>query len=474
MGNAGATSAIAEFACSVTIDALPESVITKTKQLVLDCLGNQIGAFDEEPARMLHDVLDVRSARGKSTVVGYGNCTTPLLAGCLNGMLAHLLDMDDAHRDALTKTGSAVTPAAMAVAEARGCGGDRVIEAVVAGYEVMIRLGLAVNPGHRSRGFHSTATLGAFGAAAAAGRLLDLPRERMIDALGIAATQAAGLTAFINNESMIKPFNVAKSVHNGILAALLAEKGFRGPPAVIEGQEGFIQAYTDRADPAEIGSGIGERFRLLESGFKPHAACRYAHGPIDAAIGLMKKYEFPVDEIDRIDVYLSELANRQSNFYEPKSIASAQGSTPFAIAVGLVSGANSLTVSCIKSAFREERVWGLHRRIRLHVDGEMDYMGRGCRLQVHLRDGRCLEERVDLPRGEPENPMPDREIEQKFMRQASATIGERRAAMIRDMIGRLETVPAVSSIMELTAARNTPGRRRSSGRKAAKRVQDTA
>ena len=419
---------------------------------MLDCLGNQIGAYGEASARMLYEALDVDAVPGKSTVVGYGTRTTALLAGCMNAMLAHSRDMDDAHRDALTKTGSAITPAVLAVAEARRCDGTEVVEAVVAGYETMIRIGLAVNPGHRSRGFHSTATLGAFGAAAAAGRLMGLSRERMIDALGIAGTQSAGLAAFINNESMIKPFNVAKGVHSGILAAMLAEKGFRGPPAVIEGAEGFIQAYTARANIESLVGGLGERYRLLESGFKPHAACRYAHGPIDAVIASMRASGFAIDAIEHIDVYLSELANRQSNFHDPRSIASAQGSTPFAIAAALVTGAGSLSVSCIESAFNDERAWALHRRIKLHVDPQMDYMGRGCRIDVNLSDGRHLESSVELPRGEPENPMSHQDIEDKFMQQTSAVIGER-AAEVRDRVGRLDSLPDVSELMALTSAR---------------------
>ena len=452
MSQAGVTALLAAFASNVNYRDLPADVVAKTRQLVLDCLGNQIGAYGEASVQILHDVLGVSAAGGGSTVVGYGSRTTPLLAGCMNGMLAHLLDMDDAHRDALTKTGSAITPAAMAVAEARGCGGERIIEAVVAGYEIMIGLGLAVNPSHRSRGFHSTATLGAFGAAAAAGRILGLSPERMVDAFGIAATQAAGLTAFINNEAMTKPFNVAKAVHNGILAALLAEQDFRGPPAVIERQEGFVLAYTDDADLGKVASEIGTRFRLLESGFKPHAACRYAHGPIDAAIALMAQHGFAADAIERMDVHLSALASRQSNFHEPKSIASAQGSTPFAIAASLVSPADALTVSHIRSAFQDEKAWGLHRRVRLLTDQSMDYMGRGCRVELYLRDGRRLEKSVELPRGEPENPLSDEEIAAKFMSQASGILGERKAAAIRDSVNRLESLQAASDLMELTIA----------------------
>ena len=447
----GATAALAEFASRVTLRALPPEVVAKTKQLVLDCLGNQIGAYGEKPAQMLYDVLEAGSVGGPSTVVGYGTRTSALLAACMNGMLAHLRDMDDAHRDALTKTGSAITPAALAVAEARGLDGAAVIEAVVAGYETMIRLGLAVNPGHRSRGFHSTATLGAFGAATAAGRLVGLSTERMIDALGIAGTQSAGLAAFINNESMIKPFNVAKGVHSGVLAALLAEKGFRGPPAVIEAAEGFVSGYTAEADLDAITSGLGDRYRLLESGFKPHAACRYAHGPLDAAIGLMGEHRFAADDIEKLDVHVSELAVRQSDFHEPRSVASAQGSTPFVIATALVSRADSLGVEHVKQAFEDERVRALHRRIRMHADPKMPYAGRGCRIELALRDGRAFDASVALPRGEPENPMSDRDLEQKFTMQAARVVGEDKAAALRGITSRLETLGTVSELMALTA-----------------------
>lgn len=450
--NEGIAAQLARFACSVRYEALPSAVALKTKQLLLDCLGNQIGAHGEEPARMLYRVLGVAETQGPSTVVGFGTLTSPLLAGCMNGMLAHLLDMDDAHRDSLTKTGSAITPAVLAVAESRHCNGKQVLEAAVAGYEVMIRLGLAVNPAHRARGFHSTATLGAFGAAVAAGRLLDLAPERMVDALGIAGTQSAGLAAFIDNTSMTKPFNVAKGVHSGILAALLAEQGFRGPPDVFEGAEGFVNAYAGSADLEKIRYGLGTRFRLLESGFKPHAACRYAHGPIDAAARLMREHEFRADDVETVHVHLSELANRQSNFYEPGSVASAQGSTPFVIAASIALGTEALAVSDVKKAYADERVWCLHRRVKLHVDAAMDYMGRGCRLVVRLKDGRALEDRVELPRGEPENPMSERQIENKFMRQASAALGDERAAAIRDSMARLEELRSVRPVMSLASA----------------------
>lgn len=452
MAAASLTQALAAYASGVRYENLPAVVPHKIRQLLLDCIGNQIGAYGEEPAHLLYKALGVADTSGPSTVVGYGSGTTPLLAGCMNGMLAHLIDMDDAHRDSLTKTGSAITPAVFALAQARRSNGKQVIEAAVAGYETMIRLGLALNPAHRARGFHSTATLGAFGAAAATGRLLGLSAERMMDALGVAGTQAAGLAAFIGNASMTKPFNVAKGVHSGMLAAVLADEGFRGPPDVLEGAEGFIHAYAGEAHLEKARAGLGTQYRLLESGFKPHAACRYAHAPIDAAVRLMREHAFRADAIEAVDVHLSALARRQSNFHEPGSVASAQGSTPFVIAAALALAVDSLAVDDVKRAYADPAVWALHRRVKLHADPAMDYMGRGCRLVVQLRDGRRYEEGVALPRGEPEQPMSDAEIERKFMRQAQARLGEGSAGAIRDAMTRLDALDSVDPIMSLTAS----------------------
>jgi 2-methylcitrate dehydratase PrpD len=308
-----------------------------------------------------------------------------------------------------------------------------------------------VNPGHRSRGFHSTATLGVFGAAVAAGCLLRLDESAMVDALGIAATQSAGLTAFINNVSMTKPFNVAKAVHGGILAARLARSGFRGPPDALEGAEGHFRAYTDRCDPSVATEGLGARYRLLESGFKPHAACRYAHAPIDAAVALAREHLFTAAEVVSVDVHLSELASRQSNFREPRSVASAQGSTPFVIAASLVAGTLALTVDDVKRAMAGEAAYSLHRRIRLQVDPGMPYMGRGARVVIRLRDGREFSRSVELPRGEPEHPMSDAEIEDKFMRQAQPVAGAAQARAIREHVAGLEELASASLLMRLCA-----------------------
>lgn len=445
------TNQIAEFAAKLRISDLPDEVIKKSKQLLLDCLGNQIGAYGELAPQIVYDALEIGEQSGPSTVVGWGTKVPATSAALMNGMLAHTLDMDDAHRDSLTKTGSAITPAALAVAEKVGASGGELLAAVVAGYEVMIRLGLAVNPSHRKRGFHSTATLGAFGAAAAAGRLLQLSTERMASALGVAGTQSSGLVAFINNPSMIKAFNVGHGVQSGVVAAILASKGFVGPSNIFEHAEGFLNAYTDSVEVVSLTKELGHHFHILESGFKPHAACRYAHGPIDAALAMMKSHAFTATDLDCIDVFVSELAYRQSNFYEPKNVTSAQGSAPFSIAAGIVRKAKSLTVRDVKAAFESPVTWELHRRIQMHVDSKMSYMGRGCRMIVRLKSAVQYESIIDLPRGEPENPMTTEEVSEKFTSQAQPIVGAIQAEIIKSIVERIDASKSVSDLMKETS-----------------------
>lgn len=448
----GVTRKLASFAADIQFATLPAAVVSKCKLLILDCLGNQIGAYGKTAPKIVYESAASLSESGSSTIVGWGTRAAPATAGLVNGTMAHTLDMDDAHRDSLTKTGSAITPAALAVAEAMGASGAEVIAAVVTGYELMIRLGLAVNPAHRQRGFHSTATLGTFGAAVTAGRLMRLDSDQITSALGIAGTQSAGLTAFINNPSMIKPFNVGRAVQSGIFAATLAARGFVGPTDILEGSEGFLQAYTASYKIQPLLEALGKHFHILECGFKPHAACRYAHGPIDAAVNLMVHNDFSPKGISRIDVHVSELAYRQSHFYEPVTISSAQGSTPFSIASGITQRTTSLTFPDISAAFENPETWDLHRRVFMHIDKEMDYMGRGCRLSVKLKNGQYHEAAITLPRGEPENPMTADEVHAKFSSQAVPVVGEQQSQALTALVAHLERETSVASLMSSTKA----------------------
>lgn len=448
------TAILANFVCNLKLRDLDESTINYAKMLTLDGFGNEIGAYNEPGPRLLYEVLQVDQLAGPCTVVGYGAKTSPMYAACMNGMLAHARDVDAAHRDALTKTGAVATPAVFAAAEAVNASGEAVLLATVAGYELMIRMGLALNPSHRKRGFHSTSTTGVFGAAAAAGKLFGFNAQRMSSAFGIAGTQAAGLTAFIGTTSMIKPFNVAKSAFNGVLSACLARRDFGGPANILESPEGFMRGYADELKPELLFDKLGKYFHLTETGFKPHAACRYVHTLIDGALLLRSENTFNLDQIEHIEARVSELAYRQCDIAEPRTLASAQGSAQFSIAAALVAGGETVSVEDFKEAYENVISHALNKKITLKVLPDIDYMSRRSELEIVLKDGRKLQTRVDLPKGEPENPMSKDQIIEKYMKQAEPVVGAERAASICDRLLKLEELKEVRALMDLTVANN--------------------
>lgn len=450
--NTEITKAMADFVCGLRLEHLDDKTVEYAKMLTLDGFGNEIGAYGEAGPQLLYEVLQVEQLAGPSTVVGYGRRTSAIYAACMNGMLAHARDVDAAHRDALTKTGAVATPAVFAAAEAVSASGEDVLLATVAGYELMIRMGLALNPSHRKRGFHSTSTTGVFGAAAAAGRLFGLNAEEMRSAFGIAGTQSAGLTAFIGTTSMIKPFNVAKSALNGVLAASLAKRGFKGPQNILEAPEGFVRGYADEIKPQYLFDRLGKYFHMTETGFKPHAACRYVHTLIDGALQLRQDKTFRLDDIARIEAGVSELAYRQCDIANPETLASAQGSAQFAVAAALVAGGETISVEDFKRAHENPKSAQLNKKVTLRVLGDVDYMSRRSELKIFMTDGRLYEMSVDLPKGEPENPMSKEQIIEKYSKQAEPIVGKQRAGALCDSILTLEQLKEVKSLMRMTAA----------------------
>lgn len=449
----GLTRDIAEFIVGLRYDDLPSPVIDKTKQLIRDGLGNQLAASSmDTPARLVRELFREWGGLGEATVVGYGDRFPLPQATMVNAMLGHGVELDDAHANALTKSGSALIPATMAFAEATQASGEDAIVAAVVGYDVMIRIGLAVNPAHRQRGYHTTGTASPFGVAAVGAKLLKLGVEETSWALGLAGMQSAGVQAFLDDPCMAKPFSPGKGAFNGALAAVLASRGFTGPRTILEGKEGFLNAFAGDYRVEELRRGLGEEFKVLEVAFKPHAACRYAHGPIDAAHELRRALSGATDDISAVTVHMSDLAIRQSGRTDAPTLNTAMGSTPFGVATGLLLGSNGL--ADYRSAFEDRRVHDLARIVRLEPYADAGVMGRQALVSVATRDGTVLEHRVEGPRGEPEDPLSGSELREKFLGLAGLAVSKDAARQIAEATEDLETAPNLLELVGLLA----PGR----------------
>jgi 2-methylcitrate dehydratase PrpD len=336
--------------------------------------------------------------------------------------------MDDIDRGSVLHPGAVVIPAALAVAEVRSKNGREFLSAIVAGYEVAIRIGEAVGKKHYHF-FHNTSTCGVFGAAAAASWLLDLDEERIVWALGNAGTQASGLWEFNAEGAMSKHLHAGRAASNGVLAALLAERGFTGPSRILEGERGFFRATAPDADPDRVVAGIaGSTAKLKIHGvsLKPHASCRHTHAAIDCALELRAQIgNEPIEEVE-VDTYGATLSlcdrPRPSTPYEAKF------SLQFCVASALLRGDAGLG-AFEEDSIRDSSVRELTSRVHARVTPEIEarYPGEWpARVRVRLANGETLEAETAHPKGDPERPLSSAEIESKF--EALAAYGGREGA----------------------------------------------
>ena len=283
------TRDLAGFVAGLSYDALPVEVRERVKALALDLVGISLRARNEAESTpaMVAAAGRLGMTGGTCTVIGDAAGYAPPGAAMLNGTLAHSLDFDDTHASGSLHSSAPIVPAAFAAAEMTGADGKAVIAAIVAGYELQIRLSLALDPAaHYDRGFHPTATCGAFGAAAAAGRLLGLDPEGHANAFGIALSMAAGSMQFLVNGAWTKRSHVGHAAMCGLIAATLAREGYKGASDAIEGKWGFLHAYAPAADAAKAVDGLGRRWETLKIAVKPYPSCRYSHAPIDGILAL--------------------------------------------------------------------------------------------------------------------------------------------------------------------------------------------
>ena len=323
------TRRLAEFAAGISTDAMTPDIIERTVLLVMDSVGIALRARHdaESTPALVKGAMKLGLDGGNSVAIGDQRGFTPAGAALINGTLAHSLDFDDTHARSSLHASAPIVPAALAAAEMTGAGGEELIPAIIAGYEIQIRLSLALGPtAHYDRGFHPTATCGVFGAAAAAGRLFRLTPEQMEQAFGIALSQSAGSMQFLADGAWTKRFHVGHAAMCGLMAATFAGEGFKGPGNAFEGRAGFFHAYAPDAQPEKAVEELGERWETMAIAVKPYPSCRYGHAALDALIDLRAEHGIKPDEIVAVEVGLpatrseehtSELQSRRNLVCRP-------------------------------------------------------------------------------------------------------------------------------------------------------------
>ena len=335
------TRHVAEWIAQLSYEDLPERTREVVRCALLDTLGCGVYGYNTAWAQML--LTWARSSGHTAQATVWGD-TQPTLrtadAALVNGTSSHAFELDDYH-NAKLHPGAVVIPAAAAMAENVGADGRQLVAAIAAGYEVMIRTSLALNPSAaRLRGWHLTGVCGPFGAAAACAVLMRLDAERTASALGLAGTQSAGLWAFNANGAMSKRLHAGKAAHSGVMAAELAQLGFTGSTEIYEFEDGgVLRAFSDASDAAPLTEQLGERYRLDTTSTKPYSCCGSAHAYVDAALVLRQKLGTPWSAARKVRIGVSKVVDVQCGFdYRPTNALNAQMSLRYIVAVALMDG----------------------------------------------------------------------------------------------------------------------------------------
>jgi 2-methylcitrate dehydratase PrpD len=357
---------------------LPREVVDRAKYLLLDYLGVAArGALSDSSVPVQRVIKRMGKTGGGAVIIGTGITADPPYAALANGTAAHSLELDDVVNEASLHPAVAIMSAALGAGYTADCSGTELIEGIVVGYEVMIRLGFTLDPAaHYARGFHPTGTCGTMGSAVTAAKILKLDQRRMIHALGIAGSQAAASMEFLTDGAFTKRFHPGWAAHSGIIAALLAGEGFTGPASILEGKYGFLHAYSAGSIPSRLMEGWGSPYRLMRTSIKPHACCRYKQGPIDGILEIMKRHHLKASDIETVKLGLLKagypiVADPQALKYNPKSVVDAQFSMPFGAAVAVLYGRASLS-EYNREKLESSEVREMMRRISCVHDPDLD------------------------------------------------------------------------------------------------------
>jgi 2-methylcitrate dehydratase PrpD len=452
------TTGLAAWCAGVTPAGLPGPVMNRAAALTLDLVGNMVRARHdaESTPALIAAVRALGLCGGDATVFGDAMRYTPAGAALLNGALGHSLDFDDTHAAGSLHPGAPVIPAALAAAEITGASGAGTLAAIVAGYEVTCRIALALPAGaHYDRGFHPTATCGAFGAAAAAGRVFGLDAGAIADAFGIALSQAAGSLQFLANGAWTKRFQVGWSAMSGLAAAMLAREGFRGAAEAIEGRHGFLRAYAPSPEPERVLDRIGEVFETMHTAVKPYPSCRYGHAAIDAAIALRAEHALRPEAIESVTVGLPAkgmllIGAPHEKKVEPRNVVDGQFSGPFVVAAALATGAMGWDSYRLLD---DPAVRSLARKVRCDQDPEIEAefpANMSGKVTIHTKEGE-VSRKVVVPKGEPDNFLTDQELAAKFHGLVDRVMGEERAGALAAAALGLAAAPDVSGLMRLAS-----------------------
>jgi len=452
----GYTRLLARFSSRLEYAALPSRVVDKTKWIILDSLGNILGAatlaFGQTMAAFAQTLRDHEEA----TILKFGTKSSARNAALVNGSLAETIEMQDGYTRGGYHPCCGTIGASLAIAEWQKKTGRDLITAVVAGYEVGNRIAEALHPTHLARGFQPTGTVGTIGAAAAGARLFGMDEEQALQAISIAAFILPVCTGDnLWGGYSVKPVHGGAAARSGIEAVLLAQRDLKAAP--LEGdpdiQKGFCRIVSDEPPKFEkMVDGLGQRFTIEEVYVKPYATCRINHGPIEIALDLRRRYGLKAQNITDVLIRTYDYASKRTGAMRTdlsSSFTRCQFTMSYAVACALTDGEVGL-LQLTEQRIRDPEVHRFASKIRVIADPEMQKLypaNRPSILQIRTKDGQTLSGRRDFAKGDHRNPMTEEELTNKFLDLSRPAVGEQKAKQAMAMVMDLEHLDSLEPLI---------------------------
>jgi 2-methylcitrate dehydratase PrpD len=442
---------LAAYATNETFEKLPEATVTAARRAILDTLGVTLAGAIEPTAARVRALIARRPAGDAATVIGTPWRGSVEDAALANGTASHALDYDDLNQSLSGHPSAPILSAALPLAEHRRASGAALLAAFVAGVEIEAKLGRAVNPAHYEIGWHATATLGVFGAAAAAAKLLGLPAEQTAHALAVAASMASGIKANFGTDC--KPLHVGHAARCGVEAALLAQAGFTGNLRALEHGNGFGSTHGAGARPAWDLSiaGLGAPHELVEPGIgvKRFPACASTHQALDATLGLAEEHAIDPATVTAVECGVNYMAPNQLIYDRAATGLQGKFSMPYCVAVALLDRTVGLAQFDDARVHRPD-VQALMPKVRMFIHPEQttreSLPTRFSDVAISLTDGRRLTRRIRHAKGQPQNPLTDEELTVKFQDCAARVLTREVAERV---LTTVHALPAVTDASEL-------------------------
>ena len=451
------TEKLASQVARIRYADIPQDAIDKAKQCILDCVGVTVAGTADSIRAPVLQYLDTVGGKSSATIIGIGDKTSVTNAALANGIFGHVLDYDDTNQIFIGHASVVIVPAILALAESFGANGKDIVAAYMAGTEVQWRLGeaLVANGDHYINGWHSTGTVGAFGAAAAAAKLLRLDRESTARALAIVASEAGGFQEQFGTHC--KSFHAGRANEVGVRAALLARGGFTGAKSALDGKVGYLKLVAQNFDISGLDN-FARPWGILETSFgrginlKAHPVCASGVGSIEGMQSLVESHGITPADIDRIDCGVRPAALNILMHHDPKSGLEAKFSVEYWMAAVLLDGRVGLTQ--LKDDFvNRPEVRAITGKVRVYGDPDITLEEARVKIDVKLKDGRQLSAEYFPPKGAPDNPMTEQELIDKFHDCAAwGGLPKQKAESAIDLLLRLDELDDIGPLMAATVA----------------------